>query len=290
MTKKLILHLNESDDAKERAKTFGYKEEMLFQFTEGYLAKKCLVLQEINFIKNNFYELNSLFTPDLLVEVIGTVSQSLTKTQNRLEIQYNPNFIEDQHKPPFYLLMKDITAGFQKRCMLDMKIGKRCWNLGKPDDFIQDKKEKIAQCGIINLDLRSTGCEWFDENGKKQYVSRQWGFNAPHEEYQKMLRAFFRFKDTNMYYIEKLKKLYKIIEIVEEKYNMRFFSSSVLFAYDADDPTKCDMRIIDFEKCYIHIDEVIKQFERETMEDCEDGLLVGLSNLINLVSEISANL
>ena len=284
----LILHVNHSDDAKERAKTFGYKDGMLIQFEEGYLAKKCLVLQEMNFIKNNYSKMNSLFSDDLVVELLGTVDEQLIPEDSNeaIKIVYNKDYIKCDHKPPFYLLMKDLTAGYKKRCLLDIKIGKRCWNLGKPDDFIQDKKEKIAHCGIIHLDLRATGCEWFDDGGVRHCVRRKWGFDASYEEYIKMLKSFFRYAETNKYYLEKLEKLIKSVEIAEREYRMRFYSTSVLFSYDGDNPSNCDMRIIDFEKCYIYIDDVIKNFQRETIEDCEDGVLNGLHNLSKLISNL----
>ena len=284
----LFLHINHSEDALERAKTFGYKDGMIIQFKEGYLAKKCLVLQELNFIKNNFFKMNSLFPSDLLVEVVGTIDDQLIQENinDVIKINYNNDYLKTDHKPPFYLLIKDLTSGYKKRCLLDIKIGKRCWNLGKPDDFIQDKKEKIANCGIIHLDLRATGCEWFDSDGNRQCVKRKWGFNASFDEYQKMLKSFFRYPETNKYYLDKLERLIKIIEIAERDYRMRFYSTSVLFSYDGEDPSNCDMRIIDFEKCYIYIDDVIKNFPKETIEDCEDGVINGLNNLYKLIADI----
>jgi hypothetical protein len=56
-------------------------------------------------------------------------------------------------------------------------------------------------------------------------------------------------------------------------------------AYDDADPEVCDLRMLDFEKSYLHADQVARN-NNERIEDCEDHVIEAVEKLQMFLVEL----
>ena len=168
--------------------------------------------------------------------------------------------------------MKD----YKYPCVLDLKMGDKTWCDDFPAKRIQDRiaLDKITTqnllgfrfCGmkLKNKDLNVT----VDKMMRVEVHTR--------EEVKAIVKEFLGNcpdKEANKYYIERLKKLQDTIR----KSGYRFFSSSVIFCYDAFDGKK-DLRLIDFSH-YFNM--------KTKISSVEDGVCFGIDNAIKIMNEFN---
>ena len=283
MKTKTIFHVDNSESVQKRFDTFRCKKSYILQ--EGFLAKFCLKPNELNFIRKN--NKLKIFPADIISTTVGVVDkQELVFDENdEIEVDFDTDF-EREHIAPFYLIIADITSGYKRRCLFDIKIGRRHWDIGAKQSFVAKKKAKVANSIVNEIKIRPVGCEWYDDEGNRQTETREWGFDATLEEVNRVFRNYFKYPEVRKFFLAKLNKMYETAVLAREKYGMKFYSVSVLFSYDDADPTKRDIRLIDFEKCYTNVDEMIKKYSWETLEDTEDDFQEGIKNLIDMLSSI----
>lgn len=182
--------------------------------------------------------------------------------------------------PHTYLLLQDITYGYKRPCLLDIKLGTRCHG----DDAKPSKAaSQISKCNATtsaSIGVRICGIKTYQPHLKvyremHKYEGRkitrdniaEWLANYFHNGLQ--LRS-----DIVDGFIGRMQELLAVVER-EEVY--RIYSSSLLFVYEGSlkRPPKWDVKMIDFAHTYL-----LDGLEQD------DGYRFGLKHLIRLLEEV----
>lgn len=261
---------------------FGHPDSIL-SFSEGILAKLADP-GELQFFRAYNKELKKAFPPNLLPKVYG-IGYMTNHEEDEYTFEFHPtlDIAADEARTP-YLFQKDIIEGYQRPCIMDLKIGIRSWGLGASEKKAQRRAKRIAGGVASTLNFRLRAGLWYSENenwskdSDISYVSRDFGNHCTVEELSTLFSDFFRDKNQIVYFINQLSQLQESLQKIHDTYGVRFYSSSILIAYDEANSQKRDLRMIDFEKAYTGIQETALKYN-ETIEDCEDGVITAVSNL-----------
>jgi hypothetical protein len=185
--------------------------------------------------------------------------------------------IEDSN----YIIIEDLTHYYKTPCILDIKIG--VTSVG--EDASPEKKDamgkKDKETTTWKLGLRITAMKIWQAD-KKEYISfgKDWGKKVTEDTFLESLLNYFRNgKETRTDIVAPyLEFLRKLLQFFEEQCDLRYYSSSLLFLYDADQTNKDatpQIRMIDF----AHVHEI-----KDGGKD--EGYITGLKNLIGFFEKI----
>jgi len=186
-----------------------------------------------------------------------------------------------------FLLLENITCEYKKPCVLDLKVG-TCIRSSL-------KMEKLdAWCTRLQLGIRLSGMQLYDTSKSCYYYLNKYDGQKLNSDglrtvlYQFFSHSFSRNDTENQNLslsqrkmiikaIEKVKMLYSVLK---EQVCRRFYSCSVLIAYDAsmlDTGVSCPLsvKIIDFAH-YCLSDQLVHP-------GVDDGLLFGIKNIFTLL-------
>lgn len=290
------LHLDVRPGCQQRGQVFGHSNSIC-PFEEGYIAKKA-TKNEIKFYQVYKEKLYKYFPENLLPEILGIVEfekpigeyvageDVMIKNLRDLE---TINLDEDMTGE--YMVQKDIAAGFQRPCILDLKIGVRTWRIGASKKKAARRREKNNRGPNHELKFRVRGGEWYSDNKEKwshkemlSYVGRDFSKYCTLEQLKEFLFDFFKHRNELQFVINKLEELEDGLKRLHEL-GIRFYSSSVLVVYDEMNPEKVDCRMLDFEKSYLDVKSEAEKYG-ESLEECEDGVVAAISNLKSLLKSI----
>ena len=86
--------------------------------------------------------------------------------------------------------------------------------------------------------------------------------------------------------IKRLHEMKRALVRLRAEADARLFSTSVLIVYDDAHRDRVECRLLDFAKTYFDIARRAQQCH-ETVEDCEDGVVSALANLIDMLTGIA---
>ena len=294
MTESFDLHVDKSYTTELRGKIFGH-DGAITTFTEGLISKQCKFIEEVYFYSHYNNELHTILPEYLIPEVLGICDQdsvTILPTDEIVHFDIKKKIEPELYKGKPYLLMRDIAQGYKKPAVLDLKVGIRTWPLGASEIKKTRMRRRCLATTTNRLGLRVRAAMWYSDKQDKwpeeentNYINRLWGNHCTDEELQNFFNDFFHFTDQIPTLINKLTVLRDSIEVLRKDHGVRMFSSSILFAYDEEDRTKFDCRLLDFAKTYFDIDEQAPK-HNETVEDCEDQLLPAITNVINLLKNV----
>ena len=191
-----------------------------------------------------------------------------------------------------FFLMKDICYGFKSPSILDLKLGIRTWEMGASEEKKRRHMNKCRMATSGTSSFRIRACLWYsdhpekwDRDGAFSYVTRDFGMKCTDKQMTELIEDFFKYKEQIPFYIDKLRKIEDEIAKLRTESNIRLYSTSILFAYDNDNPKVFDCRLLDFAKSYFEIDKLAPEF-KESVEECEDGVIPGLRNIISVLEAI----
>ncbi|KAJ6229573.1 inositol polyphosphate kinase [Anaeramoeba flamelloides] len=194
-----------------------------------------------------------------------------------LEKLSNLALIEQKTNNTRYFVMENLTLGMRKPCLMDIKMGRRCHDL--IDDY-EKKIKKIKKCKAStswSCGFRLIGLKKFNhKTGVYERRDPEWGVSLTEEQSEDPLRIFLNNGlknrvDIAQFFFEKLKKLRAVLR---QYTGLRFYTSSLLFIYDAFS-NRANLKLIDF--THSHVD--IPQGEDD------DGYLFGVENLIKILEK-----
>jgi len=202
-------------------------------------------------------------------------------------------------KPPKqrYLILQDLTYGFQKPCILDIKMGTRQFGDNATEEKRLSKEAKRIATTSSTLGIRLCGMQVYCPITKQyKYFDKYDGRKYDHMSLKQVLTLYFNRDRGSGYKVDLnlaqafLDKLLVLHSILDTSSPYRFYSSSLLFIYEGDSSiafhnaedvknvtlTDVDLKMIDFAHTY----RLLADDERD------DGYVLGLSSLINLLQEI----
>jgi len=199
---------------------------------------------------------------------------------------FKKRFNKDNTK---FLKLKDLTTNYKAPSILDLKMGSMAYNAVKKNH----QMSKLIHSTSASLGFRICGLSVKTKNKSEHFFDKYWGRNIPPERITNALAIFFHDgekirKNLLLKYIKRLKYLH---EVISESIGFRFFSTSLLFVYDAsledevnDHPSLSDesyetIKLIDFAHCH---------YDKDSKEG-DSNLLAGIENLIDCLTYILEN-
>ena len=216
----------------------------------------------------------------LLVKREHDVYQALQSSPMKEVIPKLYGVEEDDGKD--YLIISDITAGFASPCFMDLKLGTRHFDIGS--DAAKRKKEETKQKGstTVMVGLRLIEAQMRKNGSLVKEWDRQQGLRFTEQQLEEVCHEFIpgTLKDK---FITEINRCYDALEAMQSEHpGFRMYSSSVIVAYDGDEPDEIRVAFADFQ--HTHID-IAKEGHDINDDDLDDGVLKGLSELLNFAEE-----
>ncbi|CAD5206825.1 unnamed protein product [Bursaphelenchus okinawaensis] len=187
----------------------------------------------------------------------------------------------------WFIVIEDMVSAFAKPCVIDLKMGTRQYG----DDASAQKRlsqhQKCRQSTSEEMGVRMVGMQLYDRRTKSYvYVNKYEGRRMDRLQFISALTVFFRSSGTqrSKKFLERLLELSKVMSSSE---GYRFFSSSLLIAFD-DSPTASSDVVVSM------IDFAHSTFpgflEDKVYEGMDEGYLLGINSLCTILCDIIEDL
>jgi hypothetical protein len=191
-----------------------------------------------------------------------------------------------QPSPQKFLLLQDLTRGMKRPCVLDVKMGTRMYSIHAKSAKVASQSKKARESTSEAMGIRVCGMQvWKD--GAFKYMDKYKGRKVQAHEFSDIIRGFLH---PNLDLTGLCKRLEEIKELVHTYPNMRLYSSSLLFVYDAAGNTRIDVWMIDFANAVGWDDDSEMDGASYPVEGeggCDMGYVKGLRSLKNVFSELA---
>lgn len=183
----------------------------------------------------------------------------------------DPSVIVRNHRK--WLVMENILSGFKDGVIMDVKMGTRTWGANASEAKRRRKAEKDRRYTTSELGLRLVAAEI---KGTGQATVKLLGdkVGVPITDVAALREGIYRYLHTPELRSRASAILKRILRIFRTKKSFVFYSSSLLFAYDAATVPRCDtlrVKMIDF----AHV-------ETSTEEDVR--YIAGLQSLLSILN------
>eukprot|EP00388_Colpodella_angusta_P005427 GDKJ01016779.1.p1 GENE.GDKJ01016779.1~~GDKJ01016779.1.p1 ORF type:complete len:332 (+),score=45.63 GDKJ01016779.1:27-998(+) len=257
-----------------------------------------------------FYERLNKSTPDdplnallsFIPKFYGTTSISTTFYDE--ESQLNANTTVSEH-----IILEDLLHGYKKPCVIDIKLGRRQRKLNATPEKILHQELKALQSTSHSLGFRICGCQFYDKSKDLLcYRDKYWGRKLTTEGVLDMFRVWFWDVDSLNVALLKflLSELHVLRSIIHSIDNWRFWSCSLLVAYDASEKHAASTSCNDVEVHAEHEESKFCQQNRvqdvpsmccvklidfaNTVEveggGCDEDVLFGIDNIIKALQKL----
>ncbi|VDO16482.1 unnamed protein product, partial [Brugia timori] len=147
-----------------------------------------------------------------------------------------------------FLLLENTVSRFSRPSVMDLKMGTRQYGDDATDQKRQSQTNKCRESTSASIGIRLVGMQLYrEEIGTYVYVNKYAGRQMNCEMFRETLAEYFinagKIRSTAL-----MKKLTTLRKRLAEADGYRFFSSSLLIAFDGKkrDDTSIDLRMIDF--------------------------------------------
>lgn len=173
-----------------------------------------------------------------------------------------------------YILLHDLTTSMLKPCVLDVKLGTQTYEDEAP--LAKREREAAKYPPQATLGCRIVGMRLHASNDDDVVAfDKHWGYSLRNRaELERGLRLFVQEQESILLFERRIESFLEWISTVPNE--LVFISSSLLFVYDAANPSCCDVRLIDF--AHVRRDRTV-----------DTGLIVGLTTLLKLFRAIQSS-
>jgi len=186
-----------------------------------------------------------------------------------------------------HAVMEDLTHGFQRPNIIDVKMGARTWYIEAGPKYVEKCKLKDKETTSEALGFRVSGMQVYEaKKGELWKASRAWCKYMKPEEVPEALKRFVSSNPSaekgydgafaRAVYGAVLKELQNLKAWLEVQTSYHFFSTSVLLVYEGEPtiPQAVSVRLVDF----AHV-----LYDRDAIDENQ---LSGLNALMKMLTEI----
>ena len=234
-------------------------------------------------------------TPPHGINPSGPASPLSSTPANPKQAQQNPD-----ERVQLFLLLEDLTAGMEKPCVLDLKMGTRQHGMWANDDKKRSQRKKCQKTTSQELGVRVCGMQvWNAETERYLFEDKYFGRDLKAgTEFQAALTRFLydglSYTSVVPHVLVALEKIAKLEEIILNLPGYRFYASSLLMLYDgakkevsgeasglATPKSTMNLKIVDFANCVTAEDELPESTPcpPHNPDDIDRGYLRGLRSL-----------
>lgn len=209
-------------------------------------------------------------------------SEDTIRLRQLIPAYYGTTVITDRANTPLTCLkLEDITCGFEKPCIIDIKIGKRVWDDLALQDKIDREKKKYPCQEVIGF--RIVGMRVYQVTSSTyHFFDRHYGRSLGSEEavFREGLMLFFN--NGNSVRLDLLplilKQLQPFYDWFESQISYKLFATSLLIVYEGDIslPKQPVIRLVDFAHTY------------DSNNCLDENFLFGLRKLKSLLESVAS--
>ena len=191
--------------------------------------------------------------------------------------------LQERGEPLRMITLQDVCAGFERPCVLDMKMGTRQYGLNAPDCKVETKTRKARESTSSTLGMRIHGFRKWSPSEQSYLRTDKYQCRALSAEGVRTSLKQFLNHDPKLIDVFH-KKASALKDIFSRQNHFRFFTSSLLMVYDFVRPYEtAGIYMVDFAYTYTY-DEVKQAMDISTYETRDEGYLQGLKTLAHHLS------
>ncbi|ORC86343.1 putative inositol polyphosphate kinase-like protein [Trypanosoma theileri] len=181
------------------------------------------------------------------------------------------------------IVLEDLCSGFTHPCILDIKMGSRQYGLNPSEAKLRSKERKAAQSTSMQYGVRLAGMKrWCADTQQYETQSKIAGRYLTLDELRETVARFTQHsQQLRLSFRAQLRRLRRVFQ---QQQVFRFYTSSLLFIYDADRPLlSARVVMVDFAFTYER-EELRRGGDPDAADEKDVGYIKALNTMIAILS------